>query len=90
MICLRRLISAGLEALYLRLRLLGRTLGLTEPTRERIDSFLELGTRLGSGCTSGHGVCGLARGSKRSLVSTAIYMGVAVATLFVVRHVIGG
>ena len=48
------------------------------------------GTRLGSGCTSGHGVCGLARGSKGSLVSTAIYIGVAVATLFVVRHVIGG
>lgn len=47
------------------------------------------GTRLGSGCTSGHGVCGLARGSKRSLASTVIYMGAAVATLFVVRHVIG-
>lgn len=48
------------------------------------------GTRLGSGCTSGHGVCGMARLSPRSLVATAVFMGVAAATVFVVRHVIGG
>ncbi|WIM13601.1 YeeE/YedE family protein [Enhydrobacter sp.] len=48
------------------------------------------GTRLGSGCTSGHGVCGIARFSPRSLVATAIFMAVAVATVAVVRHVLGG
>ena len=47
------------------------------------------GARLGSGCTSGHGVCGIGRGSRRSLVATAIFMAVAVATVFVSRHVLG-
>ncbi|MAN79758.1 MAG: hypothetical protein CMM77_09135 [Rhodospirillaceae bacterium] len=49
-----------------------------------------IGTRLGSGCTSGHGVCGMARGSVRSVAATAIYISVAVATVFVTRHLIGG
>ena len=44
------------------------------------------GTRLGSGCTSGHGVCGLARRSPRSLVATMIFMIVAVLTVFLTRH----
>lgn len=44
----------------------------------------------GGGCTSGHGVCGLARLSSRSLVATAIFMTTAVATVFVMRHVLGG
>ncbi|OOG65709.1 hypothetical protein BLJAPNOD_05660 [Ensifer sp. M14] len=48
------------------------------------------GTRLGSGCTSGHGVCGLARLSPRSLVATLIFMTVAAATVFVVHLVTGG
>lgn len=48
------------------------------------------GTALGSGCTSGHGVCGLARLSIRSLVAVAVFMGAAFATVFVLRHVLGG
>ncbi|MBS0223838.1 MAG: YeeE/YedE family protein [Proteobacteria bacterium] len=48
------------------------------------------GTRLGSGCTSGHGVCGIARLSPRSLVATVIFMVVAVATVAIVRHGLGG
>src|SRR5690348_6192809 len=48
------------------------------------------GTRLGSGCTSGHGVCGIARLSPRSVVATAIFMAAAVATVAIVRHVLGG
>jgi uncharacterized membrane protein YedE/YeeE len=44
------------------------------------------GTRLGSGCTSGHGVCGLANLSLRSLVATLSFMAVAAATVFLVRH----
>ncbi len=45
------------------------------------------GTRLGSGCTSGHGVCGIARLSKRSITATSVFMGVAAITVFLVRHV---
>ena len=46
------------------------------------------GTRLGSGCTSGHGVCGLSRLSPRSLVSTLSFMGMGFATVYVIRHAI--
>jgi uncharacterized protein len=46
------------------------------------------GTRLGSGCTSGHGVCGIARLSKRSIVATSVFFGVAMLTVFLTRHVI--
>ncbi|KAA0597549.1 putative membrane protein YedE/YeeE [Azospirillum lipoferum] len=45
-----------------------------------------IGTRIGSGCTSGHGVCGLANLSPRSLVATLVFMAVAAATVFVTRH----
>jgi uncharacterized membrane protein YedE/YeeE len=47
------------------------------------------GTRLGGGCTSGHGVCGFARLSPRSVVATALFMATAVVTSFLLRHVIG-
>jgi len=47
------------------------------------------GTRLGSGCTSGHGVCGLSRLSPRSLVAVVIFMITGALTVFVVRHVLG-
>lgn len=47
------------------------------------------GTRLGSGCTSGHGVCGIGRGSGRSIVATITFMAAAAATVFVARHVVG-
>lgn len=46
------------------------------------------GTRLGSGCTSGHGVCGIARLSPRSLAAVASFMASAIVTVFVIRHVI--
>lgn len=48
------------------------------------------GIRLGAGCTSGHGVCGLARLSPRSLAATGVFMATAALTVFVMRHVIGG
>jgi uncharacterized membrane protein YedE/YeeE len=48
------------------------------------------GTRLGSGCTSGHGVCGLARLSPRSMVATVTFMVLAAATVYAVGHVVGG
>jgi uncharacterized membrane protein YedE/YeeE len=48
-----------------------------------------LGTRYGSGCTSGHGVCGLSRLSVRSLAATLAFMGAGFATVFVMRHLLG-
>jgi uncharacterized membrane protein YedE/YeeE len=45
-----------------------------------------VGTRLGNGCTSGHGVCGLARLSVRSLVNVLVFMAVAFATVYIARH----
>lgn len=52
--------------------------------------FVGFGTRLGNGCTSGHGVCGLARLSRRSITATAIFMITAIATVFVMRLGSGG
>lgn len=47
------------------------------------------GTRLGNGCTSGHGVCGLARLSQRSIAATLVFMSAGIATVFVVRYLLG-
>ena len=46
------------------------------------------GTRLGSGCTSGHGISGIARLSKRSIAATLVFMGVAILTVFLTSHVL--
>ena len=48
-----------------------------------------IGTRYGSGCTSGHGVCGLSRRSPRSLVATLAFMLAGFVTVYIVRHLIG-
>jgi uncharacterized membrane protein YedE/YeeE len=48
------------------------------------------GTRLGAGCTSGHGICGIARLSGRSIVATVIFMTTAILTVAVTRHMLGG
>ena len=48
------------------------------------------GTRMGAGCTSGHGVCGLARLSSRSLIATVVFMASAASIVFVTRHVLDG
>lgn len=47
------------------------------------------GTRLGSGCTSGHGICGISRLSKRSIAATALFMASGMITVFVMRHLLG-
>lgn len=71
-----------------------------DPTGFRVDAgplalvvggmLVGLGTQLGNGCTSGHGVCGIGRGSRRSIVATGTFMLTAVATVFVSRHLLGG
>lgn len=82
------LIGAG----YLGLKLVPPAVDIAAgwPTLIAGGLLVGVGTRLGSGCTSGHGVCGMARGSIRSIAATAVYISVAVATVFVTRHLIGG
>ena len=79
--------------------LLPETLGLQswcyrmshKPYYEAVAGLLVgLGTRLGGGCTSGHGICGMGLGAKDSIVATLVFMGTAMATVFVTHHVIGG
>jgi uncharacterized protein len=53
-------------------------------------AIVGIGVTYGAGCPSGHGVCGLARFSARSLAAVATFMGAAAATVFITRHVLGG
>ncbi len=66
------------------------TIDANYPTLVLAGLLVGIGTRYGSGCTSGHGVCGLSRFSPRSLVATLAFMGAGFATVFVIRHVIMG
>lgn len=61
----------------------------TAPMMTASGLLVGFGTVIGNGCTSGHGVCGIARLSGRSLAATAIFMAAGMATVYVVRHVIG-
>lgn len=47
------------------------------------------GTRMGSGCTSGHGICGIGRISTRSIVATCVFMGSGGVTVYIMKHVLG-
>lgn len=78
--------------------LIGLMTGLLEQVAPLNDNTLLLviaglcagyGTVRGSGCTSGHGVCGISRLSQRSMVATAVFMTTAAITVFVARHVMG-
>jgi uncharacterized membrane protein YedE/YeeE len=51
-------------------------------------ALVGFGTRLGDGCTSGHGLCGIARFSKRSIVATLVFISTGTATVYVVRHLL--
>jgi uncharacterized membrane protein YedE/YeeE len=59
------------------------------PTLIAAGLLVGVGTRYGAGCTSGHGVCGIARLSPRSLVATLIFMAAGFATVFITRHLAG-
>jgi uncharacterized membrane protein YedE/YeeE len=79
---------AGILASPLRTILRGDSLG---PERVRLlflaGLLVGVGVRLGNGCTSGHGVCGLSRFSLRSLANVMAFMGAGVVTVFVLRHI---
>ncbi len=80
-------IGAALIALFVRTPEVSVTSSV--PLLVAAGLLVGFGTRLGNGCTSGHGVCGMARLSPRSIAATATFMASAVATVFVVRHVVG-
>lgn len=84
----------GLMAAPLAILALGGTIVQTVPGSLALMIVAGLlvgtGTALGSGCTSGHGVCGLARLSGRSLAAVATFMAAGFVTVFVLRHVMGG
>ena len=71
----------------------GRALDITPQASPLITVLAGLavgiGTKLGSGCTSGHGICGIARFSRRSFLATAVFMGSAIVTVYVTRHLLG-
>ncbi|WP_299020189.1 YeeE/YedE family protein [uncultured Photobacterium sp.] len=80
------MILAGLSAPFLGFEL-PETLPVTSTLLLIIAGLLVgLGTRLGNGCTSGHGICGVGRLSKRSIVATCIFMATAAITVFVRLH----
>ncbi|QFT58876.1 hypothetical protein FIU94_08565 [Sulfitobacter sp. THAF37] len=86
---------AGLLAAPLLWLLIGgafpaQTVSANLPGMAAAGLLVGAGTALGSGCTSGHGVCGLARLSGRSLAAVLTFMAFAALTVFVLRHVIGG
>ena len=65
------------------------TIEANTPTLIIAGLLVGLGTRFGSGCTSGHGVCGLSRLSPRSLVATLGFMATGLITVYIVRHALG-
>jgi len=69
---------------------LSSTIEASYPSLIAAGLLVGVGTRYAGGCTSGHGVCGLSRLSPRSLVATLAFMAAGCATVYVVRHVIGG
>ena len=83
------LLAGGLVLLALRPAAFGEPV-VSLPLTALGGLLVGFGTRLGGGCTSGHGVCGISRLSSRSLVATLTFMATGVITAFVVRHVLGG
>jgi len=64
--------------------------GTSAPLLAIAGLLVGFGTRMSNGCTSGHGVCGLGRGSARSLSATFTFMAVAAVVVLVTRHLLGG
>ncbi len=84
------LVGTAAAAFALRPAAFGTPDGVRLPMLALGGLLVGYGTRLANGCTSGHGVCGLGRFSKRSLVATLTFMGTAIAVVFVTHHVLGG
>lgn len=84
------LLLAGLAFALLRPAAFATVGDIPPATAALAGLLVGFGTRTGGGCTSGHGVCGLARMSRRSVAATMTFMATGAATVFVVRHLLGG
>lgn len=84
------LLGGGFAAFGLMPEQFGTTPPASLPVLIVAGLLVGVGTRLGSGCTSGHGVCGLSRVSPRSMIATGTFMAAAAMTVFVTRHLLSG
>lgn len=84
------LVIGGVMMAFLRPSAFGAPSVMSAPLAIAAGLLVGFGTRLANGCTSGHGVCGIARLSPRSLLATVTFMVTAGVTVFVVRHLLGG
>jgi uncharacterized protein len=86
---------AGLIAAPLSAMLIGYTVPVPQMPTSMVTIavaglLVGFGTRMSNGCTSGHGICGMARLSTRSIAATAVFMGAAIIVVALTRHVVGG
>ena len=84
------LLTGGLVTLWWSPAALAIRIDVSTPAVILAGLLVGLGTRIGSGCTSGHGVCGVGRLAPRSIVASAVFVSTAMLTVYVVRHVLGG
>ena len=84
------LVAAGLAASFIAPDALAVSIERSTLVVIAAGLLVGLGTRIGNGCTSGHGVCGIGRLSGRSLVATVTFMATGLLTVFVTNHVLGG
>ena len=88
LVFLAGLLTGGVALLGFDRSMLAFASEQTVPASIAAGLLVGFGTRLGNGCTSGHGLCGVARLSKRSIVATLVFMATGAVTVFVVRHVL--
>ena len=83
------LVAGGLAMAFIRPELFAVTIERSWPLVAAAGFLVGFGTRLGNGCTSGHGVCGMARLSKRSIVATLTFMAFGIGTVYLTEHLLG-
>lgn len=84
------LLAGGLIMLWWRPVALDVSIDVSTPAVILAGLLVGLGARIGSGCTSGHGVCGVGRLAPRSIVASAVFVMAGMLTVYVVRHLLGG
>ncbi|MGF1615558.1 MAG: YeeE/YedE family protein [Gammaproteobacteria bacterium] len=84
------LLAGGLIMLWWRPMALDIRIDVSTPAVILAGLLVGLGARIGSGCTSGHGVCGVGRLAPRSIVASAVFVSAAMLTVYVVRYLLGG
>jgi len=84
------LLTGGLVTLWWWPAALAIRIDVSTPAVILAGLLVGLGARIGSGCTSGHGVCGVGRLAPRSIVASTVFVSAAMLTVYVVRHLLGG